>query len=96
MKIQMQIVFGDVIGISVSSGTAFGFHLIFDFISYFLQMRRTRLSFTLFSGKIDVMRMMRFAYLGLYCNFCLLDSEWCDKVRELENELCMQIWRAPR
>ena len=32
------------------------------------------------------MRMMRFAYLELYCNFCLLDSEWCDKVRELENE----------
>jgi hypothetical protein len=40
----------------------------------------------LFSGKIDVMRMMRFAYLELYCNFCLLDSEWCDKVRELKNE----------
>ena len=40
----------------------------------------------MFSGKIDVMRMMRFAYLELYCNFCLLDSEWCDKVRELENE----------
>ena len=32
------------------------------------------------------MRMMRFAYLELYCNFCLLDSEWCDKVRELKNE----------
>ena len=29
---------------------------------------------------------MRFAYLELYCNFCLLDSEWCDKVRELKNE----------
>lgn len=40
----------------------------------------------MFSGKIDVMRMMRFAYLELYCNFCLLDSEWCDKVRELKNE----------
>lgn len=32
------------------------------------------------------MRMMRFAYLELYCNFGLLDSEWCDKVRELKNE----------
>ena len=40
----------------------------------------------MFSGKIDVMRMIRFAYLELYCNFCLLDSEWCDKVRELKNE----------
>ena len=32
------------------------------------------------------MRMMRFAYPELYCNFCLLDSEWCDIVRELKNE----------
>ena len=37
-------------------------------------------------------------------NWCEVDTkelrqlieEWCDKVRELENELCMQIWRAPR